>query len=65
LQSDLAPSPVGQIRWEWIWSQGERPQGSGQDSPETLGWGEEIKINHLHFPSSQPSPSREGATTLV
>jgi len=46
LQSDLAPSPVGQIRWEWIWSQGERPQGSGQDSPETLGWGEEIKINH-------------------
>ena len=31
------PSPAGQIRRERIWSHGERPKGSGQDSPETLG----------------------------
>ena len=34
-------------------------------SPAGEGWGEEIKINYLPFPSSQPSPSGEGATTLV
>ena len=31
------PSPAGQIRRERIWSRIARPQGSGQDSPETLG----------------------------
>ena len=38
-----SPLPVGQIRRERIWSRGERPQGSGQDSPETLGWVRGIK----------------------
>lgn len=38
LQQREKPSPAGQIHRERIWSRGERPQGSGQDSPETLGW---------------------------
>jgi hypothetical protein len=36
--SSAKPSPEGQIRLERIWSRIERPQGSGQDSPETLSW---------------------------
>jgi L-asparaginase len=45
-----SPLPEGQIRQERIWSRGERPQGSGQDSPETLGWERGVtqtKIAHL------------------
>jgi hypothetical protein len=49
LQQLQAPSPAGQIRRERIWSHGERPQGSGQDSPETLGWGEENQIRKMPF----------------
>ena len=32
--------PAGQIGAEPIWSRAARLKGSGQDSPETLGWGE-------------------------
>jgi hypothetical protein len=42
--SQAKPSPAGLIRHERIWSLGERLQGSGQDSPETLGGEGEIKI---------------------
>jgi hypothetical protein len=45
LQIGLASSPAGQIRWERIWSHGARPQGSGQDSPKTLGG--ERRINSM------------------
>ena len=58
------PSPAGQIRLERIWSREERPQGSGQDSPETLGWvrGNINKEKSL-FKSPYPNllPEGEGA----
>ncbi len=46
----IAPSPAGQIRRERIGSRVKRPQGSEQDSSETLGWGEENKNNYLNSP---------------
>ena len=36
--SSTAPSSGTNSPGERIWSREERPQGSGQGSPETLGW---------------------------
>ncbi|QSA98295.1 class I SAM-dependent DNA methyltransferase [Methylococcus sp. EFPC2] len=41
------PLPLGQIRRERIWSGEARPEGSGQESPETKGRGEG-EVNHAN-----------------
>jgi len=65
--SSAKPSPEGQICREQIWSRGERPQGSGQDSPETLGWvrGNQNK-EKSQFKSPHPIllPEGEGVNVL-
>ncbi len=57
--SSVKPSPEGQIHREWIWSRRVRQQGSGQDSPEKVGWerGNKHREKTILIPSSLPSPS--------
>ena len=65
--SSAKPSPAGQIRRERIWSRGERPQGSGQDSPETLGWVRGNQNNEKSLiitPHPNLLPEGEGAHVL-
>lgn len=62
--SGMKLSPEGQIRQERIWSLAERPQVSGQDSPETLDWMRENRNKEQSlFISPYPNllPAEEGA----
>ena len=52
-----SPLPPGQIRRERIWSDEVRPEGYGQDSPETLGPG--VRAKNRPLPDNLKSFARE------
>jgi len=66
----LPPLPQGQIPQEGIGSSSARPEGAGQDSPVTLGWGEgisnlgnwQLALLDTGLTTDQPATTPSGAT---